>query len=519
MKLSKFLQRFRRIIPKSTIIFFIASFSMSSIANSTKSDYIIEIDYGSVAADDLQQMRDALFQGHPAALDGADDKFFSCLENGYAGAIELARKAKTKADVLAVDRFFANCLLDSHVAVFTQDQVLTPPLWAGWTMDFDGESFYVANTATAWPGDLPPLGGKVVECDGEPVKAVLAEHFAPFIDGREALDASWVTVAKFATLETELVPRLPQYRIESCDVLHDGHLRRYSLTWNVDTSQHVKSFVRPVSFSVERLENDIFWVTLPTFQLSRIQVSEFERVLRELTTVGSSSAVVFDVRGNSGGDSLLAEKLLRSLYGNIPVTIAHERISRNTYADWRVSSIAVQELTIRLDALDRVGRHGDPTYLATQELRELMEKAFASKTQWVRQPNAPDAMDTPDSTGFDGRLAILTDASCGSACLNFVELSRNLPGALHLGKPTDADTNYLDITEVTLPSGFRFRLPLKIWRNRPRKSNEPLIPHVIYKGPMTDQTKVREWVSENLRGIINSGQKRNDTQRGYPILK
>lgn len=508
MIFSTHLSQYRRFVLQASLIFLLNVASVNSSPNTTMHDSDTKgtISYPDVAITDLQYMRDALILAHPAALDESDVHFFRWMRNGYGEAMKLARRATTKADVLAVDRFFTNGLRDAHVAVFAHDLVVPPPLWAGWTMDYDGESFYVGYRARTWPSELPPVGGKVVACDGESVKTLLAKNFAPFIDNRQFLEASWVAVAKFATLETQLVPRMPLYRIKNCDILHDGRLRNYSLSWNVDTNQHVSAFVRRDSFSVERLRSGIVWATLPAFQLNKAQVSEFERVIQELSAINSSSGIVLDVRGNSGGDSLLAEKLARWLYGNVPVADAHRRMTDNTFAEWRVSSIAIDELTARLDALDGAGRRGDPTYLATQELLSLMTQAIHSKAPWIRQPNVPDATDAPDSTGFVGPLAILTDSSCASACLNFVELFRNLPGAVHFGRPTDADTIYLDITEVNLPSGFRFRFPLKVWRNRHRGSNEPLVPQVLYKGPMTDNLRVKHWVEENLRNGIASGQ-------------
>jgi len=101
---------------------------------------------------------------------------------------------------------------------------------------------------------------------------------------------------------------------------------------------------------------------------------------------------------------------------------------------------------------------------------------------------------------FHGPVAVLTDDACASACLDFVDLVRVVPGALHLGATTSADSLYIDVGVVRAPSGNRLFMPLKVWRNRLRGNNEPYVPDVAFDGELDDDDAVRRWAGSVLAG-------------------
>ena len=93
---------------------------------------------------------------------------------------------------------------------------------------------------------------------------------------------------------------------------------------------------------------------------------------------------------------------------------------------------------------------------------------------------------------------LVTDEHCASACLDFADLVRSVPNAVHAGATTSADTRYMDIAVEPLPSGAKLALPVKVWRHRPRGDNEPLHPHFPFDGDITDTATVRAWVEKTV---------------------
>jgi hypothetical protein len=94
-----------------------------------------------------------------------------------------------------------------------------------------------------------------------------------------------------------------------------------------------------------------------------------------------------------------------------------------------------------------------------------------------------------------GRVYVLTDLGCASACLDAVDLWTAL-GAVQIGQETGADSLYMDIRRVPLPSGFAQAIvPMKVYRGRKRGSNVPAVPVHRYTGDMRDTPALQRWVA------------------------
>lgn len=90
---------------------------------------------------------------------------------------------------------------------------------------------------------------------------------------------------------------------------------------------------------------------------------------------------------------------------------------------------------------------------------------------------------------------VLTDWSCGSACLDAVDLWKAL-GAIQVGQETSTDTLYMDVRQDALPGGrVRVNIPMKVYRGRHRESNEPQVPRFTYSGDMSDTARLETWIA------------------------
>ncbi len=127
-----------------------------------------------------------------------------------------------------------------------------------------------------------------------------------------------------------------------------------------------------------------------------------------------------------------------------------------------------------------------------------MARAGANGEALWREPaDMPAGPMRPPAAAFSdrsGRVVIMADASCGSACLDALDLWKRL-GALQVGVETSADSVYMDIGPRPLPSELsRISVPMKACRVRGRGSNQRLVPDRRYGGDMRDTAALEAWV-------------------------
>lgn len=100
------------------------------------------------------------------------------------------------------------------------------------------------------------------------------------------------------------------------------------------------------------------------------------------------------------------------------------------------------------------------------------------------------------------KLVLITDKTCVSACLDFVDLIKLIPNTLQVGEPTDADTAYTEI--AYMQSGyaketFNFVVPVKKWNKRMREDNKPYNPDILYQGEMSNDKALEQWTIEKAK--------------------
>jgi len=194
---------------------------------------------------------------------------------------------------------------------------------------------------------------------------------------------------------------------------------------------------------------------------------------------------VFDVRGNGGGNSAIGDRIFTAATGGLDMDDVEPGRFPTTSAWWRVSDTALDSLARREAMFAERGSDAE-TMAAVRQLRADMAAARKRGDTWLHQAGS----DSPRLSRADmqalharprrpvGTVALLTDDRCASACLDFADLVRSVPGSIHIGEETSADAVYIDIGWSMLPSGNSLVLPLKVWRNRLRGNNETLTPDV-----------------------------------------
>ena len=123
------------------------------------------------------------------------------------------------------------------------------------------------------------------------------------------------------------------------------------------------------------------------------------------------------------------------------------------------------------------------------EIVKLMTKAHAARAAdkpfAIEEEATPAPRNAPPAPplALDLPVYVIVPGRCASACLDAVDLFKQVPGTKLIGAPTSADSQYMEVRTVDLPSGKgNAVIPIKIWMHRPRKGGEIYRPDIVMAG-------------------------------------
>lgn len=461
-----------------------------------------------VTETDLHFIHDTLREAHPGYIDqsAAGEAFRAWLETGLGDSLKLAQRVRSPGEFEAVLRFYGSGFRDGHLGVGTNAGVTQSAWWTtGWLVAWRNGEYVVSQHLPGNKANLPPIGSRVLRCDGLTPAKRLEREVAPFFDRRVELESVASGEAQFLTLNSRTLLPWRKPTKHCVLALPTNEIRSYRLQWRrleAMADEAGQSVKRP-SMGVVDLGEGRFWVHASNFWLKGKDIEDYQAMLARLPGLREARLVVFDLRGNEGGDGGLGMALLNALLepGYVQYYLDRSGYSR-AYAEYRVSSIALtvfaEQYLARAKSLD--GESGDG-YLEIVRQRDRMRDALAQGKEWLIQwdNGAQPARESPEPLGSKPQLAILTHSRCASACLDFVDYAKALPGMVHLGRPTSADTVFMERGIAQLPSGLgSLYFPFKVWRNRPRGNNQPYLPDELFSGDIDDTAAVQTWVLEQM---------------------
>lgn len=453
---------------------------------------------------DIDHARAIIRAAHPAGIVGSDPQFDRWLSSGYAKALALSRQAQSSAQAFAALTYFLTGFNDDHLVALPPP--LTEPgpdMWAGWTVQPRGKDLVVTHQAPAWEGDLPGIGARLISCEGQTAMAYITKHVAPYFDRRIALEG---TYARLAALLSNRLAAYPLWSNESpreCtfDDFH-GKTIRIPLVWK-KSSEGLSALkrVQPAP-GIDMWRTGSYWVYATNFSPDEDQLRLLNESISAVRAIPPQAAVVvFDTRGNRGGSGLYGYALLAALMrGSTPA------LNRKAHAYWRVSSIAASALDNGARAEALAAGLDSARYAALRSIADRLQGALVAGDQPLLQDETETLLPKPPTEpGFRGQVVLVTDNDCSSACLDFVDMVRAVPGVLHVGLPTSGDTNYLEVATIPLPSGASMRVPLKVWKGRDRGVNAPVLPAHRFPGDIRDTAGLRSWLDQILNAEAGPG--------------
>jgi hypothetical protein len=442
---------------------------------------------------DLRAVHDVIEAGHPGAVDPENPHFRDWLENGLKQGLADAKAVRSLDDYERVLRRYGNGFQDGHVGIWLNvnpDELR----WTGFVVYAAAPDD--ARVVAAEPDSGVHAGDRLLSCDGKNIDQLLAERTDAQYWNAAIPHERYAWVQKlFSQSATDGQPRLGSCTFSSGTV---------ALNWRTGDYAAVKAAIGAAMAPQKSLrlrEIDGVWmISLPTFayysDAGRAQIADLIDKIKSLAAVLRNATVVIDVRGNTGGNSMWGDQVAAALWGEAWV----HRIAAQSdgTVDWRVSAHSLARLDWFLQTLRQQGvqESSDPWKAATA-VRNAIAAAMERHEVLVRLPGHPaQPSPVPPPDPLLGRVYLLTDRSCASACLDFADLVLHMPHVVQAGLPTNADSVYMDVDTQILPSGLAtFAYPMKVYRHRLRKNNEWYEPKRRWPyGPMQDDAAIVRWI-------------------------
>ena len=451
--------------------------------------------WAAMAQRDLQAIHDTIRDNHPGPVDRENPRFRDWLEGGLTISSQEAGRARTYSDYTRALRRYTNGFQDGHVTVsfgIAPTKIDWPGFVVGGDPDGRPEIDYAEPDAGVRRGD------HIESCEGLSFDALMKERVDPYFWNR-AIPQARMSVATnlFLANPDERDRRIARCRLSSGEVL---------LKWRTDDAAEVNKTLAAAlgggdaEFEMKMVDG-VWFIRLPRFWLgSDAETAKLSALISDVTSKAAElrrSTVVFDVRGNGGGNSLWGYRLAVALWGETWVNRVEE--SFDSTHDVRVSGANIEKVASLLERARKDQPEAVPYWTQVMNAMRSAEAAGRPLARVSLPPATPT--DPPPPNPISGRVFLLTDAGCGSACLDFADLPLRLPGVTQVGLPTFADAVYIDVNDAELPSGLAtLSYGMKVLRHRVRANNQWYEPRYRWPGgPMTDEA-LAKWVQALAQG-------------------
>lgn len=134
-----------------------------------------------IARTDLDKVHELVRSTHPGWIDERNPDFRARAEDGYRQARAMLGQVEDYESAVSVVRFYTAGFRDGHFSYISRMRGQEPFLMTGWMLRNDAT---VSGTMGRWPVPLPPVGARLVQCDGLGPDALVGAHVAPFLDRR-----------------------------------------------------------------------------------------------------------------------------------------------------------------------------------------------------------------------------------------------------------------------------------------------------------------------------------------------
>ncbi|MFK3740733.1 S41 family peptidase [Massilia sp. TN1-12] len=460
-------------------------------------------DWAASARQDIRFAIDTVATRHAGIVAGLPS-VSAPLAAGSALALAQVDKVQSEQDYLRLMRRFIAGFGDPHTGIDLRQKTRG---WTGIVLDLVDGRYRVVWAEPGWPTPLPPTGAIVQSCDGAWIGTWLKEEVAPFNSASVEYAGTFSALAQQVMFDAGL-----GWTPKACVFdLPDGSRRRYALPLQVagdaagdaatvarfDTVRRgAAARAKPVGMTA--LGKGRYWVGMPDFN-GAASGAAYGALYRQLATVKDADWIVFDLRGNGGGDSSWGRRALGVLFGE---AYGRELAEAGGMQKYLIADAATIALLQHYAAAPEFAASKDEFAADLAKVREAM-RAGRRMAQVSGAPPASDAPPLPlvVKRPHGPRLAAVIDRNCFSSCMNFVQQLQATGDAVLLGEATIGYSPLGEIARVDLPSGRgALYIPTALYVTA-QATREPFVPDYPYPGRMGDDDGLAAWVGRTLDGL------------------
>ena len=440
---------------------------------------------------------------HPGMVDPLSPSFANQVDGACDVAAERSRNARSFFDWMEIMQALVTSFRDGHTGItFT---VLPAQLrWPGFLIDGRGGRWVVRRPSnTPAPDSLPPQGAALVSCDGQPAEKFLEQQ----------LDQKTVDWSKEPERIRQAFRAFNTYRLDGpapakeCRFSASGRVVDVRLAWRPVSTVAMQPLLAPflrrgatsrpidLGFAPDRHAT----VQIGNFK-DETALKALEAHLRaEQTRLRAAPYVVFDLRGNGGGNSTWGERFASVLWGAEAVEGRRLAEQSSNPADhgkfWRRSKLAAA----RMHAAGAEYATQGPDFAdIARYWRELGDTIAAATEDGLYQDECCRPKPRPSvvpKSKYTGKVFVVTDAGCFSSCVVVMNTLKRM-GAIQVGEPSGQNEVFGEsVGPFNLPSSLGwYRVPASIIR-QPRSSLGGLPPDVAWPGAMDDDEGLRAFIA------------------------
>jgi hypothetical protein len=450
-----------------------------------------------IALADIDAIYQLIKDNHPGPVDEQNPAYRKGMESNYKKARNLAKEVENYDGYYFAVKYFADSFNDGHIDV--RDTVAKKKYsWPKFAVVLVGKDFLVKHAEDSSGEKYPQVGDRILTCDGRNPHDMLQEDIKKYygVDGLVAEDVM-DSPHLFIDYGNPFIERPKE-----CQFSRNGETFSATLNWKTISSEKIETIrdqltgLNRPDYAVTEFTENAYWITLPSFQTGNENTAKLKGIIKTIgetaEALRNADTIVFDMRGNTGGNSSWGDQILKTLWGREIFDYAGRGWS---FIDWRVSEGNIRANNYYADLyLGIEGEEGGRVKYFRGLAAALQKERDAGKTFYRITNTTPTKDQKPEPPS--AKIYLLTNYTCFSACLDFADTVRSIPGATHIGSPTRADAIYIDNWAEPLPSGLaRLSYSMKVYRGRTRGHNEPYIPHIAYEGGDWSTPALQLWVS------------------------
>ncbi|MBV1776357.1 S41 family peptidase [Burkholderiaceae bacterium DAT-1] len=466
------------------------------------SSYTDDRDWKQQLKHDGKELYDAIVRIHPGIYDERNPDFRPHMDAAFAHLNERAEGATSFWHYNWAMNEFVASFDDGHLS-YTYDDKLpkaTTRRWPGFLTEERLGKQVVLNRLD--DPALPEIGDVLQSCDEVDADRLLADQVGRFV-GRWSLRSQHYRYSYrlfYYATNPYFTP------MQSCVFQGKSGLKTIPLNWREIAEEDATTRLAALSPTYKAqfdyaLTDKTLTLSLKNFdptpgkETAKTIDAYIGKIEADQQRIQSLDYIVLDLRGNGGGSSHYSRMIARAIWGEAALNAVPRK---PFYVEWRPSDEKINIMDKYMWLAGLMGHDKETVEYWKAILKGLKEARAAGLPLWretvttTSDSSGPSSYATPNP--FKGSVYILTDHTCASACLDAVDLWKNL-GGIQVGRETSGDTVYMDLAEVKM-SDFAAKayLPSKVFRDRPRGNNESHSPKYVFEGDLTNTPAVMEWI-------------------------